>query len=118
VVGRSTVTVYAWPGSDATSNEPPLAPTTLLAKARPSPVPCSFGFVAKNSWQGFSMMSGDIPRPVSWTITATVSPRSSSPTVTAPDDGLEGRSSSGSLFLPGLGIGRFGEHAALDEKKA
>jgi len=78
--GRSLV------GSDTTSIVPPWAPTTLFANARPSPVPCSFGFVVKNGWKSFWMTSGDIPGPVSWTITATVSPRSSIPTVTAPDE--------------------------------
>src|SRR3989475_6038832 len=84
--GRGTVNVVPWPNSDATSIVPPCAPTTLFANARPSPVPCSFGFVVKNGWKSFWMTSGDIPGPVSWTITATLSPRSSIPTVTAPDE--------------------------------
>src|SRR6266571_8660881 len=86
VFGSTTVKVDPWPGREATSIVPPWAPTTLFANARPSPVPCSFGFVVKNGWKSFWTTSGDIPGPVSWTITATVSPRSSIPTVTAPDE--------------------------------
>src|SRR2546427_7900169 len=86
IFGRTTVNVVPWPSADATSIVPPWALTTLFANARPRPVPCSFGFVVKNGWKSFSRTSAGMPGPVSWTRSATVSPWSSTPTVTAPFD--------------------------------
>src|SRR5881396_3185609 len=84
--GSTTVKVDPLPISEATSMAPPWALTTFFANARPSPVPCSLGLVVKKGWNSFSMTSGGIPGPVSWTTNATVSPRSSSRTVTTPVD--------------------------------
>ena len=62
------------PGALSTRMKPPFCRTLPYTAARPRPVPTRSPFVEKNGSKTRSSISGDMPHPVSSTVSATKSP--------------------------------------------
>src|SRR5579885_624959 len=73
-IGNKILNLVPTPGSLSQLISPPCSLMMLRHTERPSPVPSPTGFVVKNGSKIFSIFSGEIPQPVSATVTWTNSP--------------------------------------------
>src|SRR5579884_125193 len=73
-IGNKILNLVPTPGLLSQLISPPCSLMMLRHTERPSPVPSPTGFVVKNGSKIFSIFSGEIPQPVSATVTWTNSP--------------------------------------------